>query len=187
MFLSLTVPVVIVVIAVCPSEPSAWPWGQLAVTLHPTPPLSPHCRYEILTPNAIPKGFMDGKQACEKMVSDRWSASVCVCVCVCLSVCLHGLKWWRLSWKPPLSLPLLTTPPTPTDPSPRIGPQPLPRETKQDLLPGRCFGPARRRAGPEGHRYHRVLPGSCPGIPGSQVGLHTISWGHIGQDWFREG
>uniref|UniRef100_A0A8C9A5U4 Myosin heavy chain 14 n=1 Tax=Prolemur simus TaxID=1328070 RepID=A0A8C9A5U4_PROSS len=26
-------------------------------------------RYEILTPNAIPKGFMDGKQACEKMVS----------------------------------------------------------------------------------------------------------------------
>lgn len=29
---------------------------------------APH-RYEILTPNAIPKGFMDGKQACEKMVS----------------------------------------------------------------------------------------------------------------------
>ena len=29
--------------------------------------LSPH-RYEILTPNAIPKGFMDGKQACERMV-----------------------------------------------------------------------------------------------------------------------
>lgn len=26
-------------------------------------------RYEILTPNAIPKGFMDGKQACERMVS----------------------------------------------------------------------------------------------------------------------
>lgn len=26
------------------------------------------CSYEILTPNAIPKGFMDGKQACEKMV-----------------------------------------------------------------------------------------------------------------------
>uniref|UniRef100_A0A8C5XMC6 Myosin heavy chain 14 n=1 Tax=Microcebus murinus TaxID=30608 RepID=A0A8C5XMC6_MICMU len=25
-------------------------------------------RYEILTPNAIPKGFMDGKQACEKMI-----------------------------------------------------------------------------------------------------------------------
>jgi hypothetical protein len=25
-------------------------------------------RYEILTPNAIPKGFMDGKQACERMV-----------------------------------------------------------------------------------------------------------------------
>ena len=24
-------------------------------------------RYEILTPNAIPKGFMDGKQACERM------------------------------------------------------------------------------------------------------------------------
>lgn len=26
------------------------------------------CRYEILTPNAIPKGFMDGKQACVLMV-----------------------------------------------------------------------------------------------------------------------
>uniref|UniRef100_UPI00358E9046 myosin-10-like isoform X1 n=1 Tax=Myxine glutinosa TaxID=7769 RepID=UPI00358E9046 len=26
-------------------------------------------RYEILTPNAIPKGFMDGKQACERMVN----------------------------------------------------------------------------------------------------------------------
>lgn len=25
-------------------------------------------RYEILTPNAIPKGFMDGKQACVLMV-----------------------------------------------------------------------------------------------------------------------
>ncbi|NXY21055.1 MYH10 protein, partial [Atrichornis clamosus] len=25
-------------------------------------------RYEILTPNAIPKGFMDGKQACERMI-----------------------------------------------------------------------------------------------------------------------
>jgi hypothetical protein len=26
-------------------------------------------RYELLTPNVIPKGFMDGKKACEKMVS----------------------------------------------------------------------------------------------------------------------
>ncbi|XP_041640173.1 myosin-9-like [Cheilinus undulatus] len=26
-------------------------------------------RYEILTPNAIPKGFMDGKQACERMIT----------------------------------------------------------------------------------------------------------------------
>lgn len=26
-------------------------------------------RYELLTPNAIPKGFMDGKKACEKMVN----------------------------------------------------------------------------------------------------------------------
>ncbi|KAK2492085.1 hypothetical protein MC885_019740, partial [Smutsia gigantea] len=39
-------------------------------------------RYEILTPNAIPKGFMDGKQACEKMVSEGQSlggASVYAC------------------------------------------------------------------------------------------------------------
>nr|XP_021524271.1 myosin-14 [Aotus nancymaae] len=34
-------------------------------------------RYEILTPNAIPKGFMDGKQACEKMVGGQ--SLVCVC------------------------------------------------------------------------------------------------------------
>lgn len=26
-------------------------------------------RYELLTPNVIPKGFMDGKKACEKMIS----------------------------------------------------------------------------------------------------------------------
>ena len=25
-------------------------------------------RYELLTPNVIPRGFMDGKKACEKMV-----------------------------------------------------------------------------------------------------------------------
>lgn len=29
-------------------------------------------RYEILTPNAIPKGFMDGKQACVLMVSKQF-------------------------------------------------------------------------------------------------------------------
>src|SRR5271156_2628841 len=28
-------------------------------------------RYELLTPNVIPKGFMDGKKACERMVSTR--------------------------------------------------------------------------------------------------------------------
>ena len=26
-------------------------------------------RYELLTPNVIPRGFMDGKKACQKMVS----------------------------------------------------------------------------------------------------------------------
>lgn len=31
-------------------------------------------RYEILTPNSIPKGFMDGKQACVLMVSGAPSA-----------------------------------------------------------------------------------------------------------------
>lgn len=36
---------------------------------NPAPaPLSFVHRYEILTPSAIPKGFMDGKQACERMV-----------------------------------------------------------------------------------------------------------------------
>lgn len=31
-------------------------------------------RYELLTPNVIPKGFMDGKKACEKMVSGACEA-----------------------------------------------------------------------------------------------------------------
>ena len=26
-------------------------------------------RYELLTPNVIPKGFMDGKKACENMIT----------------------------------------------------------------------------------------------------------------------
>ena len=30
-------------------------------------------RYELLTPNVIPKGFMDGKKACEKMVSPEFA------------------------------------------------------------------------------------------------------------------
>lgn len=42
----------------------------VSVTPSSPPPLHHPCRYEILTPNAIPKGFMDGKQACEKMVSE---------------------------------------------------------------------------------------------------------------------
>ena len=33
-------------------------------------------RYELLTPNVIPKGFMDGKKACENMVS-FWLGLVC--------------------------------------------------------------------------------------------------------------
>ena len=36
-------------------------------------------RYEILTPGIIPKGFMDGKKAAEKMVS----------VCACVRACVH--------------------------------------------------------------------------------------------------
>lgn len=36
----------------------------------------PSLRYEILTPNAIPKGFMDGKQACMLMVSSLIEVSM---------------------------------------------------------------------------------------------------------------
>ena len=46
--------------------------GQNALTtlLHLADDLwfSFHFRYELLTPNVIPKGFMDGKKAVEKMV-----------------------------------------------------------------------------------------------------------------------
>lgn len=34
-------------------------------------------RYEILTPNAIPRGFMDGKKAVEKMVNFSCFISLC--------------------------------------------------------------------------------------------------------------
>ena len=34
------------------------------------------CRYEILAANAIPKGFMDGKQACCLMVSGQLNIDV---------------------------------------------------------------------------------------------------------------
>lgn len=37
----------------------------------------PCLRYEILTPNAIPKGFMDGKQACMLMVICLIELSIC--------------------------------------------------------------------------------------------------------------
>ena len=37
-------------------------------------------RYELLTPNIIPKGFMDGKKACQKMVCDF----------------LFSLNWWDI-------------------------------------------------------------------------------------------
>lgn len=36
------------------------------------------CRYEILTPSAIPKGFMDGKQACVLMVRNGHHLFVCL-------------------------------------------------------------------------------------------------------------
>lgn len=42
-------------------------------------------RYEILTPNAIPKGFMDGKQACERMVPASFSGC-CACGHYCFTV-----------------------------------------------------------------------------------------------------
>lgn len=72
MFTLLTVHIIIiiVIIAICHSEPSAGlrqEFSDCAITVHPLLPTPG--RYEILTPNAIPKGFMDGKQACEKMVS----------------------------------------------------------------------------------------------------------------------
>jgi len=37
-------------------------------------------RYELLTPNVIPKGFMDGKKACEKMVCSRLNYDLSFCV-----------------------------------------------------------------------------------------------------------
>lgn len=52
------------------------------------------CSYEILTPNAIPKGFMDGKQACEKMVC-RGGANVSLQSCGGVEFC--GLRWGLFS------------------------------------------------------------------------------------------
>lgn len=54
---------------------------------------SPH-RYEILAPNAIPKGFMDGKQACILMVSIFSSRLTSLCLLVALVSCLkHSLEF----------------------------------------------------------------------------------------------
>lgn len=91
-----------------------------------TPPNPCPCRYEILTPNAIPKGFMDGKQACEKMVSE----GRCVCVwCVCVGG-VHTVWGWGEDQDLPYHCIFSVSPPLPTDPSPRTGPQPLPRGTE---------------------------------------------------------
>ena len=38
-------------------------------------------RYELLTPNVIPKGFMDGKKACQKMVCCFLLADQTICLC----------------------------------------------------------------------------------------------------------
>lgn len=48
-----------------------WPFLKLTHPHCQTDLLTEHlsCRYEILTPNAIPRTFMDGKQASELMVS----------------------------------------------------------------------------------------------------------------------
>lgn len=123
---------------------------------------------------------MDGKQACEKMVSVGQSLG-----CGCVHVHVQGPWQWKRGVRTSLSLPLLfTTPLQPlTDPGPRTGLQPLPCGTEQDLLPGRCPGPARRGAGPKGHRHHRVLPGSCPRIPSSQVGHRA--WVLLAKAWGR--
>lgn len=57
-------------------------------------------RYELLTPNVIPKGFMDGKKACQKMVC-TWTKNYSVIVtsavpdctfCVIAAVCCEA--WW---------------------------------------------------------------------------------------------
>lgn len=51
-------------------------------------------RYEILTPNSIPKGFMDGKQACVLMVSPAavpWSGNLWQLGPSCS--CVHAVGW----------------------------------------------------------------------------------------------
>lgn len=67
---------------------------EKASPLHPMLTLLLSVRYEILTPNAIPRTFMDGKQACELMVSVgiktisvvllniKLSLSMQVCLCL---------------------------------------------------------------------------------------------------------
>lgn len=54
----------------------------------------PFLRYEILTPNSIPKGFMDGKQACVLMVSSAvvpWSGDLWQLGHSCS--CIHPVRW----------------------------------------------------------------------------------------------
>lgn len=60
----------------------------------------PSLRYEILTPNAIPKGFMDGKQACMLMVSCLIEVSISSSLCMVSGQFSFGIRSKVWSWTP---------------------------------------------------------------------------------------
>ena len=56
-----------------------------------------------------------------------------------------------------------------TDPGSGVGPQPLPRRTKQDLLPRWSSRPPGGGAGSQVDGHHHPVPGLCPWLSSSQV------------------
>lgn len=50
-------------------------------------------------------------------------------------------------------------------------PQLVQNWTEQDLLPSGSPGTPGRRAGPEDHRHHHLLPGCVQGVPGQEVSV----------------
>ena len=108
-------------------------------------------RYEILTPNAIPKGFMDGKQACERLVSPPgffWFED-----------CWYNLSYSKNN-KQTLSL---------SDPGFRIGPKLVQNWTEQDIFQSWSLGTLRGRTRFKNYRHHYLLPGCLQGLFSQKV------------------
>lgn len=181
MFVFLTVLVIVIVLLLSPFVPLSSVPAVVTAGCKSAPPITAHCRYELLTPNAIPKGFMDGKQACEKMVSVRGHLGV-----------REYPRYRSEGLGPPLSLPLVLTTHCPSPH--RFRPWNwTPTSTGWDRArssSGRGSWPSWRRSGTSRSRTSscpsRQLPGDtwlAGGALHCLLGSHwlELGWGGVGQ------